>query len=418
MLRWRPYNPAFLRSITRGSPENDKIAENGSFEPQDWENKSSGGYCQDALDEKEFIYMKLKQLALERERLRPPQMGMREKQSMQGRVTIMIPGENKSSGGYCQDALDEKEFIYMKLKQLALERERRWPPQTGHCRESTNAWMSNNNDESTNAGISNNNDVLPAEAFLEPQDLENKSSGPPGEEKNEEGAYDSADDPSFITQLLMKELKAFREEQTSKISGMEKKLANTEEEIKLLKSRCSMLESTNPSRTHDGENVIELDDIVNNESIILAGGYDGDSWLSAWTHTRLQMMFKVTGLPVLFDRLNCKFEWRTLFESYNLADNKWTAHPRLNKRNGNLSGATLKDKIFAIGGGNGIGKLSEVEMYDPQVVHMDSLHDPCGKRLILFLAYISMRFALAAAELNGAQVLVDMMEPLFSVSYC
>ncbi|MCE3050922.1 hypothetical protein HAX54_048520 [Datura stramonium] len=480
-----PYNPAFLRSITRGSPENDKIAENGSFEPQDWENKSSGGYCQDALDEKEFIYMKLKQLALERERSGPPTNGHAEKSTNAGmsnnndvridQATFLKPQnlENKSSGSYCQDALNEKEIIYMKLKQLALERERSGPPTNGHAEESTNAGISNNNDvsigqeaflepqdlenkssgsycqdaldekeliymklkqlalaregskpptngsaeESTNAGISNNNDVsIGQEAFLEPQ--------PPGEEKNEEGAYDSADDPSFITQLLMKELKAFREEQTSKISGMEKKLmkscsvcrsdnltvvvffpcvislsshgikANTEEEIKLLKSRCSMLESTNPSRTHDGENVIELDDIVNNESIILAGGYDGDSWLSALdsyspSNDVLKSLKPMSSVRSCFAIANLSGElyvfgglsesmWYDTVESYNLADNKWTAHPRLNKRNGNLSGATLKDKIFAIGGGNGIVSFSEVEMYDPQ------------------------RFALAAAELNGA----------------
>jgi len=57
--------------------------------------------------------------------------------------------------------------------------------------------------------------------------------------------------------------------------------ANLQEEIKLLKARCLMLESTNPSRTHDSENVVESDEIVCDESIILAGGFDGNNWLSA-----------------------------------------------------------------------------------------------------------------------------------------
>lgn len=42
-----------------------------------------------------------------------------------------------------------------------------------------------------------------------------------------------------------------------------------------------MLEPTNPSHTHDGENMVELDDLVYNEGIILAGGYDGNLWLSS-----------------------------------------------------------------------------------------------------------------------------------------
>ena len=53
--------------------------------------------------------------------------------------------------------------------------------------------------------------------------------------------------------------------------------------------------------------------------------------------------------------------------SYNPANDMWTLHPHLKKRNNNLSGATLKDKIFTMGGGNGTEYLAEVEMYDPQV---------------------------------------------------
>lgn len=54
-------------------------------------------------------------------------------------------------------------------------------------------------------------------------------------------------------------------------------------------------------------------------------------------------------------------------ESYRPADNKWTIRSPLNTKKGALAGATWKDKIFAIGGGNVIGCFSEVEMYDPQV---------------------------------------------------
>ena len=57
--------------------------------------------------------------------------------------------------------------------------------------------------------------------------------------------------------------------------------ANAQEEINLLKGRCLMLESINPTCTHDSENVVESDDILRDESIILAGGSDGNNWLSA-----------------------------------------------------------------------------------------------------------------------------------------
>lgn len=54
-------------------------------------------------------------------------------------------------------------------------------------------------------------------------------------------------------------------------------------------------------------------------------------------------------------------------ESYNPAKNLWTMHPSLNAKKGSMAAATLNDKIFAIGGGNGYDCLSDVEMYDLQI---------------------------------------------------
>nr|GMC90132.1 kelch-like protein 22 [Ipomoea batatas] len=56
-----------------------------------------------------------------------------------------------------------------------------------------------------------------------------------------------------------------------------------------------------------------------------------------------------------------------------------------------MASATLNDKIFAIGGGNGHDCLSDVEMYDLQV-----------GRWIPTRSMQKKRFALAGAELNGA----------------
>ncbi|PHT35965.1 hypothetical protein CQW23_23665 [Capsicum baccatum] len=311
-----PYYPENPRSIIRGSPANDKIAESRSFEPRDLKNKSS------------------------------------------------------SSADF-QAALDEKDFIYMKLKELALQRAR------GQAEEGINAGISDNNDVSTGQA-----------AFLEPQ--------PPGEEKSEEGTCD----------LQLKELKAITEELTRKVTSLEQKLVNAGEDIKMLKSRCLMFESHNPSRTHDVENVAESENIVNHEAIIIAGGYDGHSWLSALDsyvplNDVLCSLKPMSSVRSLFAIANLSRELYvfggksgTLWintESYNPADNKWTVHHCLNERNGSLAGATWKGNIFAIGGGNGSESFSAVQMYDPQI-----------GRWIPSRSMWQKRFALGAVELNGA----------------
>lgn len=52
-------------------------------------------------------------------------------------------------------------------------------------------------------------------------------------------------------------------------------------------------------------------------------------------------------------------------EYYNQRENKWALCPNLNHPKGSLAGATLNSKIYAIGGGDGVKCLSDVEMYDP-----------------------------------------------------
>ena len=49
-------------------------------------------------------------------------------------------------------------------------------------------------------------------------------------------------------------------------------------------------------------------------------------------------------------------------ESYNPANDQWTPCPSLTGKKGSLAGATLNDKIFAMGGGNGVECFADVEM--------------------------------------------------------
>ncbi|XP_049399989.1 uncharacterized protein LOC125864101 [Solanum stenotomum] len=329
-----PHYPALRRSIIQTSPANNKITVNRCSEPQNLKNKPSS-----SIDS--------------------------------------------------QGALEEKNFIYMKLKEIALDRE--WPAisRNGHA------------EENTNEGISYNDVSIDQTGFVEPQ--------LPGEEMNEEGNCDLAGYPPFVAQLLkeVKELNAFKEQHTQKVTGLEKKLANAQEEIKLLKGRCLMLESTNPSRTHDSANVVESDDIVCDESIILAGEFDGNNWLSALdlysplsdvlktlkTMSSFWSYFAIANLSREVYVFGGKFGklWDNTVESYNPANDMWTVDSHLKKRISNLSRATLKDTMFAMGGGNGTEYFAEVEMYDPQV-----------GRWIPSRSMSQKRFSLAATELNGA----------------
>jgi len=115
--------------VIQSSPANNEIAENRSFEPQDLEIKNK-----------------------------------------------------PSSSIDSQDALDGENFIYMKLKEIALDRE--WPTlsRNGHA------------EENTNEGISYNDVSIDQAGFMEPQ--------PPGEEKNDEGNCDLAGYPPFVAQVL------------------------------------------------------------------------------------------------------------------------------------------------------------------------------------------------------------------------
>lgn len=45
--------------------------------------------------------------------------------------------------------------------------------------------------------------------------------------------------------------------------------------------------------------------------------------------------------------------------------NQWVSRPSLTQRKGSLAGVSVKDKLFAIGGGNGVQCFAEVEVLDP-----------------------------------------------------
>lgn len=54
-------------------------------------------------------------------------------------------------------------------------------------------------------------------------------------------------------------------------------------------------------------------------------------------------------------------------ERYDTATDKWELCPPMAIKRGSLGGATVRGKIYALGGGNGASSFNDTECYDPIV---------------------------------------------------
>lgn len=187
-----------------------------------------------------------------------------------------------------------------------------------------------------------------------------------------------------------------------------------EAEIKRLKERCMILESRSSSYVAIGDETArgtftELNRDIN-EFMYLIGGYDGTQSLSALdcytpsldTVKSLQPMnsersyaavanlngeiyvFGGGSGSLCYDTGCCSYFLLTIstfsitrfyfmpltlvlkpsVEAYHPANNTWKSRPSLNKVMGSLAGATVNNKLFALGGGDGHESFSDVEMLD------------------------------------------------------
>lgn len=215
-------------------------------------------------------------------------------------------------------------------------------------------------------------------------------------------------------QLEIKQLKdamKLESESTPSIAHIDDKQA--EFGIQQLKD-CMKLESESvPSTQHIDEKDIASCDMLDldpNESIYLVGGCDGESWLlsldsyypsrdvikSLRPMSSVRSYASVTQLNgdlyvigggnslVWYDTGSRSFSLLNLFlvginffltflwsfsevESYCPAEDQWKPCPSLREKKGSLAAATTHNKIFAMGGGNGIDCFSDVEMLDLDV---------------------------------------------------
>ncbi|XP_025888590.1 uncharacterized protein [Solanum lycopersicum] len=343
-------NFAKQRSIFQGLPANDKREENGRFLSRDIYAYSSG---------------------------------------LNGKLWTRDTSPLQSNGNQQPEVLldkqaesDEKDLMYIKLKEMALQRKFSVGITDGPSNEATTAVVP----ASINQAISGQ-EILQEELPLE-------------EEQNVDCSCDSTIIPQLRQELEKEKLKS---------NNLEQRLAHVQQQIKQLTYKCMMLESSNTVCTHADEMIIDHtnDAHLKHEMIFLTGGYDGVSWLSALDSylpsfdvlKSLKPMNSVRAYASVA-KLNGEFYvfgggtasvWYDTVESYNTTDDEWTVLPCMKEKKGSLAGAALKDKIFAVGGGNGIECFSHVEMYDPQV-----------GRWINTQSMLQKRFALAAAELNGA----------------
>ncbi|KAL8146641.1 uncharacterized protein LOC141705973 [Apium graveolens] len=278
----------------------------------------------------------------------------------------------ETSSEWRTEVESEKDLIYMKLKELALNRKRL--------------------DQSSSV---DNNVVVD------------------GENLEQEGLLQVTDDHSGIAHLKKKveEFNTFKPEQSQKMEYLQQKLVEAEAAIKWLKERYMILESRSSSYVTTGhetarETFTELNFDIN-EFMYLIGGYDGTQSLSSLDCyspsldivKSLQPMSsarsyaavaKLNGEIYVFGGGNGSLCYNTV-EAYNPAKNTWNSRPSLNRLMGSLAGATVNDKVFALGGGNGHESFSEVEMLD-----LDA------GRWIPTQSMRHKRFALAAVEHNGA----------------
>ncbi|XP_048127187.1 kelch-like protein 3 isoform X2 [Rhodamnia argentea] len=298
-----------------------------------------------------------------------------------------------------RDGGDEEDSIIMKLKELALSQEY-CDLDMNHC---------SGGGSSTEGIKSEENSFVEAPVGPEEKKLRDSHSSGDLEEKKLQDIYSSSDYRLTIAQELG-ELKDFKLEQTQKMIKLEQKLDWAENEICYLRDHCNLLDSLLKSSSHSSvpeeiQSSEELD-LDLKDSIIIVGGYDGSSWLSA-----VYSYFPSHNVVKSLKPMNCirayasvaKFKeelfvfgggdgesWHDTVESYNSAENKWTVQPSLNAKKGSLAGAVSMGKIFALGGGNGQDCFSDVEMLDFDI----------GK-WICTRSMLQKRFALAAVELNG-----------------
>lgn len=123
---------------------------------------------------------------------------------------------------------------------------------------------------------------------------------------------------------------------------------------------------------------------LNGNLYVIGGGY-AELWYNTGMEVSCILLpFHLTCSSVLI--YLCLVE----VDIYNPANDDWSSLPCLNEQKGGLAATTFYDKIFAIGGGNGVRCFSDVEMFDIDVGRWISARSMHHKVNLLLIALFSI----------------------------
>ncbi|KAL8152358.1 hypothetical protein V2J09_010118 [Rumex salicifolius] len=289
--------------------------------------------------------------------------------------SVFQEGNYQSSESSLRSENDEKEVIYQKLLELVMESKSSHDTHEGETTNENKTIMVDDGDK--------------IKEVVKGEDV------------------DAIDTP--VSQLLkeMKELKAYNREHALKMNLIEKKLIELEAENQCLRRRCEMWQSCSDQsdfQSANDETELPIDPHLDSDTIFLFGGNDGNKYLSSvdsYSFSRdlmrsLRPMLSVRAYSSVA-RVSDNFyivaggdgTWYDTVEAYNPFNDEWTSQPKLKEAAGSLATATVDNRIFAMGGGNGICCFSDMQMLDPDV-----------GRWISGRSMLRKRFALGAVTLN------------------
>ncbi|GKA48281.1 putative development/cell death domain, kelch-type beta propeller containing protein [Tanacetum coccineum] len=191
----------------------------------------------------------------------------------------------------------------------------------------------------------------------------------------------STDVPSWVLNLIdeVKSLKGSQLNQIVKINMLEKRLVESKQEVQQLKNRICSLEHgsqhvVDPVEVDDHESIKTQSNF--DESVYIVGGFDGSSWSSSlesyspFKDTKsslnsMQFVKKYASAAVLNGELyHFGGEGFHTVESFIPSQNQWVPRPPLFWKNVHVAGASVKDRLFVVGGAKGRQCSSEVEYLD------------------------------------------------------
>ncbi|CAN6715472.1 unnamed protein product [Malus baccata var. baccata] len=199
--------------------------------------------------------------------------------------------------------------------------------------------------------------------------------------------------PHSSSDLLIQEvewLKAFKIQEVEEVMAFETEFTDQSKKIDHLEHKLLEFGST-PSKAHTDEKDTESWNVLHcdpDESIYLVGEYDGESCSSTFDayYPSEDMMKPLRPISAV-----CAYaSVAQLYGDLYVIGGGNGQCPSLREKKGSLAAATTNNKIFAMGGGNGVDCFSDVEMLDLDM-----------GRWIYTQSMLQKRMALAAVELKG-----------------